>query len=61
MSETVKVDVEHLHEDILKLEKEMNVIKHILSEEGKLTEWAKKELETARVEPEASYTNLDDV
>lgn len=56
-----KVSVQHLHKDILKLQQDINVIKHILSEEGKLTDWAKQQLEKARAEPDSSYTELDDV
>jgi hypothetical protein len=50
-----EVDIKHLHEDILKLKKDMSVIKHILSEEGKLTEWAEKELAEARAMPDSEY------
>ncbi len=56
-----EVDIRHLHEDIVKLQRDVCVIKHILSEEGGLTEWAKKELEKARTEPESEYTDLHDV
>ncbi len=37
-----EVDINHLHQDIIKLQKDVSVIKHILSEEGKLSDWAKK-------------------
>lgn len=56
-----EIDIKHLHDDIIKLKRDVNVIKHILSEEGELTEWAKKALAEARAEPEKEYTNLDDV
>ena len=56
-----QVDFQHLHEDMLLLQREVSVIRHILSEEGKLTDWAKKALAKAREEPESSYVNLEDV
>lgn len=57
MAETIK----HLHKHLVKLENDVSVIKHILSQEGKLTAWAKKELEKARAEPDNTYVNLNDV
>ncbi len=56
-----EVDINHLHQDIIKLQKDVSVIKHILSEEGKLSDWAKKALEEARTEPESAYTDLNDI
>lgn len=50
-----------MHQDILKLQRDSSAIKHILSEEGKLTDGAKKELEKARAEPEEAYTDLNNV
>ncbi len=56
-----EVDVRHLHEDIIKLQQDVSVIKHILSEEGELTTWAKKALAKARAEPESKYADLNDL
>ena len=56
-----EVDIRHLHEDVIRLQRDVSVIKHILSEEGKLTDWAKKELDKARSEPESTYADLDDI
>lgn len=56
-----EVDIQHIHEDILKLQRDISVIKHILSEEGELTEWAKEALKKAREEPESEYTDLNDI
>lgn len=55
------IDLEHLHKDLLELKRDMNVIKHILSEEGKLSDWAKAELKKARAEPEENYSDLNDI
>lgn len=55
------VDIVHLHEDILQLKHDVQVIKHILSEEGKLTDWAKNELKIARSISEEEYVSVDDI
>lgn len=47
--------------DIEAMKRDIAVIKHILSEEGQLTDWAKNQLTKARKEPETSYTDLDDI
>ncbi len=59
MSEAIST--EHLHQDMIKLQRDMSVIKHILSEEGKLTDWAKKQLKKSRAQPTESYTDIDNV
>ncbi|MDO8661088.1 MAG: hypothetical protein Q7K43_04310 [Candidatus Woesearchaeota archaeon] len=51
--------IEHMHQDIELMRKDLAVIRHILSEEGKLSDWAKEELAKARKEPESSYTDLN--
>lgn len=35
-------EIEHMHQDLEELKQDVSVIKHILSEEGRLTEHAKK-------------------
>ena len=56
-----QLDVRHLHKDLLILQRDISVIKHILSEEGKLTPWAKQQLAKARAEPESNCTDLNDI
>jgi len=51
----------HIDKDLEQLKRDVAVIKHILSEEGKLTPWAKEQLAKARVDPESQYTDLDDI
>ncbi len=58
MAETTE---EHMHKDIELMKKDLSVIKHILSEEGQLTDWAKEQLAKSRKEPESSCTDLDDI
>jgi hypothetical protein len=57
----MEIDNKHLHKDILSLKRDIAVIKHILMSEGKLTDFAKKELAKARSDPESSYTDLEEL
>ena len=58
MSDTT---IEHMHDDIEELKRDIAVIKHILTEEGKLTEYAKKTLAEARTTPDSEYTSLKEL
>ena len=59
MSET-KI-IEHMHTDLEELKRDMAVVKHILSEEGRLTEHAQKLLMEARATPDAQYIKHKDL
>jgi len=50
-----------LHEDMIRIQKDLEAIKKILLSEGELSERAKEALERARQAPRESYTRLDDV
>ena len=50
--------LKHMHEDIETLKIDVSVIKHILSQEGELSEGARKRLEAARKTPESKYIKL---
>ena len=54
MAETT---VEHMHSDIEALKKDVAVIKHILSEEGKLSAFAEKALAQARATHDSEYVS----
>ena len=54
----IESEIKHMHEDIVLLKRDISLIKHILSEEGVLTENAKKRLSKARETPLAKYTKL---
>ena len=56
-----EADIKHIHGDIEVLKKDISVIKHILSEEGQLTDWAKNALKEAREESEENYSDLNDL
>ncbi len=58
---SMSIDMNKLHEDMLKIQRDLDLIKHILTSEGKLTDWAKAELKKAREEDESSYTNLEEL
>ena len=47
--------IKHMHEDLETLKRDVSIIKHILTEEGELTEYAKNELAEARSTPESEY------
>ena len=53
-----ELELQHMHEDLEELKKDISVIKHILSEEGDLTESAKKQLKEARKTPNSEYIKL---
>ena len=48
-----------MHEDLEELKRDIALIKHILSEEGELTEQAKKQLKEARQTEDSVYIKLD--
>lgn len=50
--------MKHMHEDMETLKRDVAVIKYILSEEGQLTESAKKRLEKSRKTPLSKYAEL---
>lgn len=54
-----KAVLQHMHADLEELKKSVAIMVYILSEEGKLTEEAKKRLEKARQTPDAEYTKLN--
>lgn len=45
------LELQHLHKDLEIVKMDVAIIKHILSEEGELTEEAKIRLEKARMTP----------
>ena len=51
-------EIKHMHEDLETLKRDVAVIKHILSEEGELTESAKKRQAKARKTPISKYIRL---
>lgn len=52
---------EHMHADLEELKQDMAIIKHILSEEGKLTEYAQKLLAEARATPDSEYITHEEL
>ena len=55
------LELEHVHKDIIEIKRDLSVIKHILSQERELSDWAKEELENARAEPESETMSIEDV
>ena len=52
---------EHMHADLEELKQDMAIIKHILSEEGRLTEYAQKLLAEARATPDSEYVTHEEL
>ncbi len=48
-----------MHQDLEVLKKDIELIKHILIEEGELTEEVKKQLQEARKTPTSKYVRLN--
>ncbi len=46
---------EHMHADLEELKQDMAIIKHILFEEGRLTDYARALLAEARATPDSEY------
>lgn len=57
----MEVTINTVHQDVLKLQKQIEFLNRVLLDEGRLTAWAKKELEKARTEKEESTTSLNDL
>jgi hypothetical protein len=53
-------EIHHIHEDIEVLKRDVAIIKHILSEEGELTEEAKARLDAARRTPKEEYIDHEE-
>lgn len=58
MAETL---VAHMHSDLEELKQSVAVIMHILSEEGKLTGFAKKLLAESRATPDSEYVSQEEL
>jgi hypothetical protein len=55
------VNMDTLHSDMLKIQREIALLRNVLLSEGELSDWAKEKLEVARLEDESSYTDLEDL
>ncbi len=54
-----ELKLEHMHEDLESVKRDLELIKNILVEEGDLTEDAKKKLGQARKTPISAYKKLE--
>lgn len=53
--------VQHMHDDLEVIKRDLAVIKHILSEEGRLTAHARTLLDEARATPEDEYVSQEEL
>ena len=54
-------ETKNIHQDLLKIKRDVELIKNILLSEGELTPYAKKHLAKARSEKAEDYTTLKDL
>lgn len=54
-------EIKDINQNLIKLRRDIELIKNILMSEGELTAWAKIELAKARSEKKESYTELDEL
>ena len=57
----METETKNMNEKLIKLIRDVELIKNILMSEGELTEYAKRELKKARAEKEEDYTNLEEI
>lgn len=55
------VTIESLREDIIRLRREVELIRHILEENYDLDDKTRRALEEARKTPESEYVDLDEL
>jgi len=51
--------IETVHNDLLELKEDIQLIKNILAEDFELSDYAKNALKEARKTPESEYINLE--
>jgi hypothetical protein len=56
-----EVSINHIHKEVLMIKQDLELIKNILSEEGKLSDYAKEKLLKARKTLNSEYLNLDEL
>lgn len=54
------ITLSHMHKELLTIKRDVELIKNVLAEEGKLTEAAKKKLANARNTPASLYVKLEE-
>ncbi|MEK6974248.1 MAG: hypothetical protein AABW41_03370 [Nanoarchaeota archaeon] len=57
----METSIESLHKDLQDIKRNIYLIKHILSEEFELTDYAKKSLKEARKTPKNKYISNDEL
>ncbi len=53
--------IERMHKDIIDIKKDVEFIKHILSEDFELNQRTKKALKKSRATPKSKYVNVDEL
>lgn len=53
--------IEHMHKDLEAVKQDIAVIKHILTQEGKFSDFAKKALAEARATSDSEYVSHEEL
>lgn len=53
--------IEKIHKDLMELKRDVEFIKHVVSEDFELSSSAKKSLSSARATPKSKYVNIDEL
>ena len=59
--QSMETVLEHIHEDLEEIKKDMAVIKHVILEEGRLNDTTKKALAEARTTPDKEYISHEEL
>ena len=57
----MEATLKEVSKSLMKVRKDVELIKNILMSDGELSEWARRELERARKTPEVEYVSLEEV
>mgnify|MGYP001576268643 CR=1 FL=1 len=57
----METGINEVNQNIMKMRRDLELIKNILMAEGELSDYAKTELANARAEKEEDYTSLDEL
>ena len=55
------VTLKTIHKELVDIKGDINFLKHVMEEEYRLSDWAKKELEDARKVPDSKLMNHEEV
>lgn len=57
----METNINIIHSDMIKIQKDLELIKNVLFSEGELSKWARKELANSRKAPSSEYLSHEEV